>query len=387
MKIVADEKILYVKEAFSNFGEVLLLPGRKISKRELKDADVLLVRSITKVTSELLEGTPVKFVATATIGEDHVDKEFLKSAGILFASAKGCNSQAVAEYFLAALATASHRLNFRFSEKRIGIVGVGNIGGKVERLAKALKMHVVKNDPPLQRETGSDEFNSLEEVLEADIITLHVPLNKGGGDNTFHLLDEKKLARLKDGAVLINTSRGEVVDNSALLNLLKKGKELFVVLDVWENEPMINAELLRNVFIGTPHIAGYSYEGKVNATSMIYNAFLDCAAQCGFEIPTDKWTPPKMELKNNIITVAERETEKILSEIFERVYPIVEDDKRLRKLLNLSSSERAEYFDSLRNTYAFRRELKNYFVRGDLTPEAEKAIALCGGIVNQQKEK
>jgi erythronate-4-phosphate dehydrogenase len=179
----------------------------------------------------------------------------------------------------------------------------------------------------------------------------------------------------------------KVVDNSALLNLLKKGKELFVVLDVWENEPMINAELLRNVFIGTPHIAGYSYEGKVNATSMIYNAFLDCAAQCGFEIPTDKWTPPKMELKNNIITVAERETEKILSEIFERVYPIVEDDKRLRKLLNLSSSERAEYFDSLRNTYAFRRELKNYFVRGDLTPEAEKAIALCGGIVNQQKEK
>ena len=274
LKIIIDENIAFAKEAFNQFGEIDLLPGNKITNNRLKDADILIVRSVTKVDEVLLKGTPVKFVGTATIGTDHIDLDYLKKNNITFADAKGCNAYSVAEYVIVSLLHLAVKLNLQLKGKTIGIVGVGNIGSKVAAFADALGMEVLLNDPPLQRQGVKRSFVSLNEILEADIITFHVPLNKEGIDKTFHILDENKFSAIKGNTIIINSSRGAVIDNKALLKAIRE-KNLKVVLDVWENEPNISIDLLKEVVIGTPHIAGYSWEGKVNGTILIYNALCE----------------------------------------------------------------------------------------------------------------
>lgn len=354
LNIIVDENIVFAKEAFALFGNVTLLSGREINNSILKDADILIVRSITKVDKELVKNTPVKFVGTATIGTDHIDLEYLKKNKIAFADAKGCNAYSVAEYLVVSLLNLSVRFNFTLKEKSIGIVGVGNVGSKVAKFADALGMKVLLNDPPLQRAGNNNSFVSLDEILNADIITLHVPLNLSGIDRTYHLFDKKKLMGLKDGTILINTSRGAVIKNQELLEIIDT-KKLKVVLDVWENEPDINIDLLNKVIIGTPHIAGYSLEGKINGTKMIFDALADYL-NLNISFNFTKEAP-----KNSLLSFEKSETiEKDLDQIVSKIYPIQRDDKLMRKMLNMSREERIKYFDLLRKDYPIRREFNNY---------------------------
>lgn len=355
IKIIADENIEFLEEAFSSLGELTKLSGRKISNKELNEADVLLIRSVTQINESLLRGTNIKFVGTATIGRDHVDKDYLASNKIFFTDAAGCNSDAVTEYVFTALCQIAAGENIDLRNKAIGIVGVGNIGGRIARLAKEIGLEVLKNDPPLKRKTDSREYLELDELMEADIITLHVPLNKDGIDKTLHLFDSERLHKLKDNTILINTSRGPVIDNASLNETITP-KKLSVVLDVWENEPNINTGLLNKVKIGTPHIAGYSLEGKVNGTVILYKAL------CNFLKVPPTWEP-KLKTANEKIIISSTEVQQSLQEIFSSIYKIREDDLSTRKIMNLDAKERANYFDLLRKNYPLRREFPNYSVK------------------------
>ncbi len=363
MKIIIDENIAFAREAFSGFGEIVLMHGRQINNSALKDADALIVRSITKVNKELLHGTKVKFVGTATIGTDHIDLDYLASQNIAFSDAKGCNADAVAEYVFTVIFSFSAKYNITLKDKTIGIVGVGNIGSRIERLAKATGMKIIKNDPPLKRKTGSADFKDLNDIFNADIITSHVPLNIDGPDKTVHLFNAENLTRLKDNSIFINASRGQVVDNTALNNIIKRNR-LIVALDVWENEPSVNLELINKVEIATPHIAGYSLEGKANGTATIYNSI------CRFLNRKHEWKPTLPDVNNNIIYEPERNSiEDKLADIFTGIYNIYRDDNGMRKIKDQLSEDRPKYFDLLRKNYPLRREFLNYKLSDDLKDE------------------
>ena len=357
MNLVVDENIVLAKEAFGSFGNLLLSNGRKISNELLRDADILIVRSITNVNKGLLTNTKVKFVGTATIGTDHIDTDYLIREGVEFSDAKGCNSNSVAEYVITALMRIAVENKFSIKNKTIGIVGVGNVGSRVVEFAEALGLKALKNDPPKERANIGSGYSELDEILKADIVTLHVPLNLTGTDKTYYLLNENNLPDLKQGAILINTSRGPVIDNDALSNIIDK-KQLKVVLDVWEGEPLINTELLKKVKIGTPHIAGYSLEGKVNGTKIIYDSL------CKFTSSNSDWKPFLPQVNENEIEppLAGTEEEK-LHFVFNKIYNIKNDDSLLRRLLTMKENETVTYFDKLRKEYAVRREFENYTLK------------------------
>ena len=356
LNIIADENIAFAKEAFSYFGNVELFNGRNISNRILKNADALIVRSITIVDESLLKSTKVKFVGTATIGTDHVDLSYLKNNGISFADAKGCNAYSVAEYVFTAIMKTAAEKNISLANKSIGIIGAGNVGSKVADFAKAFGLTILKNDPPLQRAGNGKKFVTLNEALQADIVTFHTPLTLEGEDKTYHLLNENNFQLLKENVILLNTSRGAVIDNSALLDFTGK-RSINLILDVWENEPSINIELLGKAILGTAHIAGYSLEGKVNGTKMMFDALNK------FSGKNLKWIPTTPEIPNDIIATPQSgNLEQKLNSVFKSVYDIEKDDYRMRKMFKLSKPEQAKYFDLLRKEYPFRREFSNYTV-------------------------
>ena len=354
MIIVADENIPYVREAFEALGEVRTLSGRAMTPEVVREAELLLVRSITKVNRDLLEGSAVQFVATATIGEDHIDKAYLAEKGIAFSSAPGSNADSVRQYITAALLVMAERFNLDLSAMSLGIVGVGNVGSRVQRNAEALGLRCVLNDPPRARVMGDPSFRPLEEVLACDIITLHVPLTKEGPDATYHLANETFIRRMKPGSFLLNSSRGAVADGAAIKRALDDGHLRACVLDVWEKEPDIDVALLERVLIGTPHIAGYSFDGKVNGTRMIYEA----ACKHLDRIPD--WNPapllPQPECPR--ITVDGKAPD-ALRKAVQSVYDIRQDDANMRGLLTVSQEERPKFFDRLRKEYPRRREFFN----------------------------
>lgn len=368
LKILVDENIAFANSAFNHFGEVILTPGREITNKSLKNIDVLIVRSITNVNEELLHNTSVKFVGTATIGTDHIDLDYLESQKIYFAYAKGCNAYSVAEYVVAALLNLAVRFDFKLKKKSIGIVGVGNVGSKVALFAEALGMKVLLNDPPLKRIGDKRNFAELNEILKCDIISLHTPLNISGIDKTFHLISKENLDKIKDGTILINTSRGAVINNDDLLKVIET-KHLKVVLDVWENEPDFNEELLKKVLIGTPHIAGYSYEGKVNGTKMIYNSLCKFLhKEPAFDFNLIKPNNYKLHL------TSENSLEKRLNNLVSQVYPIKRDDDKMKKSALMSVLERKKYFDLQRKNYPLRREFDNYSVVLDKTETENRRL-------------
>jgi erythronate-4-phosphate dehydrogenase len=369
MKIVADPNIPFVREAFGALGDVVLVPGRQINPAAVREADVLLVRSVTPVNAALLDDSRVRFVATATIGTDHVQQEYLSQRKIGFTSAAGSNANSVAEYVVAAILELAHRVKFPLRDKTIGVVGVGNVGSRVVHNAEVLGMRVLQNDPPRQRAENNPSFVSLGRVLaEADIITLHVPLARAGEDATFHLFDKDRLAVLGlRRPILINTCRGAVVDNKALLKAIDGERIGGVVLDVWENEPNILPELLDVVDIGTPHIAGYSFDGKVNGTRMIYEAV------CQFFGLRATWQPelppppvPRIEMTAS----SGEDDEEVLRRIVRRVYDITADDDQLRAKILVPDGIGAS-FDTLRAEYPIRREFFNTEI---VLREAGKAL-------------
>jgi len=356
LKIIVDENIVFAKEAFSKFGDVHLFPGRKLNNQILKDADILIVRSITKVDEELLKNTRIKFVGTATTGNDHVDQEYLKKKNIFFADAKGCNADSVGEYVITALMKIASEKNITLKNKTFSVIGVGNIGSRVVKFAETLGMHILKNDPPLERAEKGNDFVSLDDALQADIISFHVPLTIDGRDKTYHLLNSQNLKRLKDNSILINTSRGEVIYNKALREITYS-KKLKLILDVWEHEPEISKELLKNSEIGTAHIAGYSYEGKLNGTRMIFNAL------CKFLGEEKNWNPVLPSIENTVQRLTSIDgIENNLYHLFKSFYNIDDDDSGLRKILKMDSITSANHFDKLRKEYKVRREFSNYTV-------------------------
>ena len=359
MKIIADQNIPFVEACFSSVGQVVLVAGRQITPAMVKDADALLVRSITKVNKDMLEGSSVKFVATATIGTDHIDQDYLASKGIGFASAPGSNAMSVAEYITAALLTVGRKKNIQLEGKSIGIVGVGNVGSRVEAKCRALEMNVVLNDPPLERQTGDAKYRPLEEVFACDFITLHTPLTKDGPDKTFHLADEKFFASMKDGAVFLNTSRGKVQDEAALKKAMQSGKLSAVALDVWETEPNVDPWLLKNVDISTPHIAGYSFDGKVAGMMMIYEALCRHFALKAKHTAADFLPAPEVPEIHIADEQLKQDEERIIHDAVQQIYVINRDDFNMREILLQPENEQGAWFDSLRSDYPIRREFQN----------------------------
>ncbi|HYQ57452.1 MAG TPA: 4-phosphoerythronate dehydrogenase, partial [Draconibacterium sp.] len=273
MKIIIDNKIPYIKGALEPFAEVIYLPGSETTPAVVKDADALITRTRTICNRELLQGSKVKFIATATIGYDHIDTDYCRAAGIEWTNAPGCNAESVNQYIASALFSWSMRKRTDLAGLTIGIIGVGNVGKRIERTCRILGMNVLLNDPPRERMEGSDHFVSLEKIQkDADIITFHVPLNTAGKDTTFHLVNEDFLQKLGKKPLIVNSCRGEVVDSEAVYNSIESNDITGFVADCWENEPDINLDLLNLCEYGTPHIAGYSKDGKANGTKMSVQA-------------------------------------------------------------------------------------------------------------------
>ena len=273
MKVIIDNKIPYINEAIERIAdEVVYLPGSGFTKEEVKDADALIVRTRTLCNRELLEGSKVKFIATATIGYDHIDTEYCREAGITWTNCPGCNAGSVEQYVCSALQLLNTKKGLDLKNATLGVIGVGHVGSRVVRMAKDLGMRVLLNDPP-RADKGESGFVDLATIArECDVITFHTPLNREGKYGTFHLADEHFFGELSRTPYVINSSRGEVVDTEALLAALSEGRVKDAVIDTWENEPDINHELLDVAFLATPHIAGYSADGKANATRMSLEA-------------------------------------------------------------------------------------------------------------------
>ncbi|TNC82615.1 MAG: 4-phosphoerythronate dehydrogenase PdxB [Oleiphilus sp.] len=350
LRIVADENITLLENFFGEIGQIRMLPGREINARDVSEADILLVRSVTRVDESLLASSPVKFVGSCSIGVDHLDTEYLDAQGIVYANAPGSNANSVVEYVVSCLSilTETHGLNWE--SHRVGIVGHGNVGSLLaDRLSK-MGIETRAYDPLLEEQEG---LSSLEEVMSCDVISLHVPLTRSGSHPTYHMFDADRLSRLKSGQVLINTSRGSVVDNQALKQKLIDDPEFAVILDVWENEPAIDAELARRVFIGSPHIAGYSFDGKVAGTEMIYQRLCQhygLPARCKAGQFLEE--PPLSKMA--FTSVADPDW--CLHTAIRACFDVRHDDSLLKSVLNRSEEDIAQAFDRFRKHYRCRRE-------------------------------
>jgi erythronate-4-phosphate dehydrogenase len=353
IRIISDDKIPFLRGVLEPYAEVIYLPGKQIDNESLKKADALLVRTRTKCNETLLKGTQVKFIGTATIGYDHIDTKFCETNGITWTNSPGCNSSSVQQYIAAALLKTASGYHFDLKDKTIGIIGVGNVGSKVEKLAGILGMKVLLNDPPRSRSEDKTKFVDLETVLtESDIVTVHVPLIYAEEDKTYHLFDDGNFRKMKKGVWFFNTSRGEVTDTSSLKRALASGKLSGSILDVWENEPDIDQKLMKSAFIATPHIAGYSTDGKANGTSMVVNSL--CRY---FNLPPENWYPEDLPVPSGAsvtIDVKDKSDYEILREVVFHTYNIEDDDSKLRS--NPSD------FEKFRGDYPLRREFPVYTV-------------------------
>ncbi|WP_086871008.1 4-phosphoerythronate dehydrogenase PdxB [Kosakonia pseudosacchari] len=357
MKILVDENMPYARDLFSRLGEVKAVPGRPIPVAELADADALMVRSVTKVNEGLLQGTGIKFVGTATAGTDHVDEAFLRQAGIAFSAAPGCNAIAVVEYVFSSLLMLAERDGFALQDRTVGIVGVGNVGGRLQARLEAFGVRTLLCDPPRADRGDDGDFRSLDELVrEADVLTFHTPLFKDGPYKTLHLADDALLSRLKPGTILINACRGPVVDNAALLQRLQAGQALSVVLDVWEPEPDLNVDLLNLVDIGTAHIAGYTLEGKARGTTQVFEAFSDFLGKRQ-QVALDTLLPAP---EFGRITLHGALDQSTLKRLVHLVYDVRRDDALLRKVAGTPGE-----FDKLRKNYLERREWSSLYVQCD----------------------
>ena len=355
MKVICDSDIPFLKGALEPHCEVVYARGSEISRDMVKDADALVIRTRTKCDANLLEGSKVRFIATATIGYDHIDTRWCESHGIRWTNAPGCNSWSVQQYIGSLLVTMARQFGFSFREKTLGVVGVGNVGSKVARLAALLGFRVLLCDPPRARREGSGSFVSIDDIISrSDIITLHVPLIRDGEDATFHMFDSSRLASMNRNQILINSSRGEVVDGAALKNALSRKNILAASLDVWENEPQIDPELLSLLFTGTPHIAGYSIDGKATGTTMSVQALGKF-----FDLPCKDWevteVPPSLQPTEFSIDVTGKTPQEVLADAILHTYDIKNDDAALRT--DVAS------FEKQRSHYPVRREFPAFCVK------------------------
>jgi erythronate-4-phosphate dehydrogenase len=351
MKIVADDKIPFLKGVLEPFAEVIYIPGKAINNNILKNTDALLTRTRTHCDENLLKNTNVRFIGTATIGYDHIDVAWCEKQGIEWKNAPGCNASSVNQYIASTLVNLSEKFNFSLKNKALGVVGVGNVGSKVVHTAEMMGMRVYLCDPPRVMTEGACGFISLEGIIrECDILTFHVPLNQSGPNKTYHLIDDNLLNMVNPGTIIINTSRGEVADGKALKVALRKGKIAGLVLDVWENEPEIDRELLNLCYQATPHIAGYSADGKARGTAMIIHE-LSRYFNLGLEDweTTDIPVPVNPEIRIDCSGIS---NEEVLNRAILSTYNVADDNRRLR--------ENPADFEKQRGEYPPRREFKAY---------------------------
>ena len=362
MKIVCDNNMPYAAEAFGTLGEVVLRDGRAITAADVRDAELLITRSTTQVTRELLAGSRLRFYGSAVIGTDHIDIPYLEQAGIPWSAAPGCNAESVSNYLTAALLWLGGKHGFRLEGKTLGVIGVGNVGRKVCAKGRALGMRVLACDPPRKRDAAdaaARDFVELDELLAAsDMVTCHVPLTRDGVDRTFHMLDRAAFARLRPGVVFVNAARGEVLDTDALLEALGN-RVAHAVIDTWEGEPNYRPDLLARADIVSPHIAGHSYEGKVNGTMMVYEK----ACQVLGVAPTFQPQLPPPPVPEWSGDAAGRAEEDVLRDVVLAVYDIMGDDRRLRASCGPDATARAKAFDRQRKEYPMRREFAATTVR------------------------
>ncbi|MDO6617737.1 MULTISPECIES: 4-phosphoerythronate dehydrogenase [unclassified Shewanella] len=350
MKIVADENMPYVEALFGHLGTIERVNGRSLAPEQLIDVDVLLVRSVTKVNQGLLsKANKLLFVGSATIGTDHIDLAYLKQRNIPFTNAPGCNATAVGEYAFIAMLELAKRFKQPIKNKVVGIVGAGNTGSALEKCLNAYGMKVLLCDPILEKSAADErQFVSLDTIIEqADIISLHVPITKEGADKTWYLFDEARLLQLRENTWLLNCCRGEVIDNRALIKVKRLRDDLKLVLDVWEGEPHPMAELVPLAEFATPHIAGYSLEGKARGTFMLFEKLCDI-----LKLPHEKSVSSLLpSFFINQLSVAEQPTESQLLTLARQVYNLKDDDELFRKtFLNHNG------FDHMRKNHTHRRE-------------------------------
>ncbi|MGP0011984.1 4-phosphoerythronate dehydrogenase PdxB [Pseudomonas sp.] len=378
MLIVADENIPLIDAFFAGFGEIRRLPGRSIDRAAVAEADVLLVRSVTPVSRELLEGSPVRFVGTCTIGTDHLDLDYFEQAGIHWSSAPGCNARGVVDYVLGSLLTLAEIEGADLTARTYGVVGAGEVGGRLIKVLRGLGWNVLVCDPPRQA-AGDGDYVSLEQIIEqCDVISLHTPLTRTGEQPTWHLLDRQRLEQLKPGTWLINAARGPVVDNAALREVLLAREDLQAVLDVWEAEPQVDVALAELCVLGSPHIAGYSLDGKQRGTAQIYQAFcafLDQAPTVGLdELLPKPWLA-------QVTLNAGSDPAWAMAMICRGVYDPRRDDADFRRSLTGSVAEQKVAFDLLRKHYPERREIEGLPVKINGEDEGLRHLVLALGAV------
>lgn len=348
MKIVIDDKIPFVRGVFEKVGcEVLYLPGEQTTPQDVKNASALMTRTRTICDEKLLKNSTVKIIATATIGYDHIDTDFCAQNHIAWTNAAGCNASGVEQYVGCALATLAKKYQFKLAGKTLGVVGMGHTGSRVAALGKILGMNVLVCDPPRAKKNPDFYFDSFDYLTTfSDIISFHVPLTFSGECPTFHQANQRFFDRLKKGTSLINASRGEVVETNALIKAINQDIIRGCVLDVWENEPHISRDLVQCVDIATPHIAGYSAEGKRNGTQMAIRS-ISQHLHLGLEL----YEVEPLPLVSSIITQGATHEER-MRHFMLSTYDIMQDDAQLRAHI--------EHFEQLRGAYHFRRDLTAY---------------------------
>lgn len=370
LKIVADKNIPFLKGVAENYGEVVYLGGAEFTNELVQDADVLIIRTVKRMDEELLSGTSVKLICSATIGYDHIDTDYCDKNGIIWKNAPGCNSGSVQQFIISSLIAIARKKGFSLKDRTIGIVGVGNVGSKVSRACEALGMRVLLNDPPRERKEGSDKFVSLEDIKQnADIITFHTPLTKQGDDRTYHLADQHFFDTLAKNPIIINSARGGIVDTEAVKSAIMQNLISGAIIDCWENEPTIDPDYLNLVDQGTPHIAGYSADGKANATRMS----LERVAEL-FDLskePISTVEAPKPE--NPVIDLTDFNSENRIEEAILRTYDTTYDNETLSKSPDTFSKQRADY--PLRREYASYRVL-------NATPDEVVILSKLGFIIS-----
>ncbi|WP_047227198.1 4-phosphoerythronate dehydrogenase PdxB [Pseudomonas brassicacearum] len=376
MLIVADENIPLLDAFFQGFGEIRRVPGRGIDRSMVEQADVLLVRSVTQVNRTLLEGSKVKFVGTCTIGTDHLDLDYFAEAGIRWASAPGCNARGVVDYVLGSLMTLAEIEGADLKQRTFGVVGAGQVGGRLVEVLKGLGWTVKVCDPPRQAAEGGD-YVSLEQIIEqCDVISLHTPLTRDGAQPTWHLFDEQRLRRLQPGTWLINAARGPVIDNTALREVLLEREDLQAVLDVWEHEPSVDADLADLCVIATPHIAGYSLDGRQRGTAQIYESLCAFLEQPVAVRLSDLLPRPWL---GGITLDADTDPAWALAMLCRGVYDPRRDDADFRRSLVGTVSDQRSAFDALRKHYPPRREIDSLKVRIEgQSPALQQILSALG---------
>ena len=361
MHILADENIPLLDAFFAPHATLERLPGRAFDRAAVSRADALLVRSITRVDEALLADSPVSFVGTCTIGTDHLDLGYLQRAGIRWSNAPGCNARGVVDWVLGALLALADRAGTDLSSRTYGIVGAGQVGGRLAAVLRGLGWQVLVCDPPRQAVEQGD-FHDLDELIaRCDVLCLHTPLIRDGERRTLHLFDAARLARLRPGSWLLNACRGEVIDNVALRAYLAGGAELAVALDVWEGEPAIDADLARLCQVVTPHIAGHSLEGKWRGTAQIYEAFCAWSGETPRLNLGDLLPPQQLE---RLVFSGDTPEATVFRRVCRAVYDPRDDDAALRATLGLPAVARAQAFDALRKGYPMRREIPGLVLEG-----------------------